>query len=59
MIFKQQNQTGQEENIEKIEYWTWTLTIIIMLENMFNIQQVQASLSDPGIGILKNEINKT
>jgi len=30
-----------------------------MLENMFNIQQVQASLSDPGIGILKNEINKT
>jgi hypothetical protein len=33
--------------------------MIIMLENMFNVQQVQASLSDPGIGILKNEINST
>jgi len=35
------------------------LTIIIMLENMFNVQQVQVSLPDPGIGILKDKINKT
>ena len=59
MTFKQQNQTEQEENIETIEYWTWTLTMIIMLENIFNVQQVQASLPDPGVGILKNKINKT
>jgi hypothetical protein len=44
MIFKQQNRTGQEENIETTEYWTWALTMIIMLENMFNVQQVQVSL---------------
>jgi len=59
MIFKQQHQTGQEENIETLEYWTWALTMIIMLENMFNVQQDQASLPDPGRGILKNKINKT
>jgi hypothetical protein len=58
MIFKQQNQTGQKENIETIEYWTWTLRVIIMPENMFNVQQVQVSLPDPGIDIL-NKINKT
>ena len=44
MIFKQQNQTGQEENIESIEYWTSTLSMIIMLENVFNVLQVQVSL---------------
>ena len=56
MTFKQQNQTEQEENIETIEYWTWTLTMIIMLENIFNVQQVQASLPDPGVGILTHSL---
>jgi hypothetical protein len=58
MIFKQQNQTGQKKNIETIEYWAWTLRENIMPENMFNVQQVQVSLPDPGIDYL-NKINKT
>jgi hypothetical protein len=58
MIFNQQNQTGQKENIEIIEYWAWNLRVNIMPENMFNVQEVQVSLPDTGIDVL-NKINKT
>jgi len=35
------------------------MIIMLLVENMFNVQQVQVSLPDPGIGTLKDKINKT